>query len=71
MARFAGRPPEAELRAVPGVRELVIRGRDATGDVEGSPNPLLRTLARHDVERIVMPELDLEAAFLHLYEVPA
>jgi ABC-2 type transport system ATP-binding protein len=71
LARFAGPPPEDELRAVAGVRELVIRGRDATGDVEGSPNPLLRTLARHDVERIVMPELDLEDAFLHLYEVPA
>ena len=67
-ARFTGCPPAEELRATPGVRSLTIHGREASGDVEGSPNALISTLARHDLERVVLPEPDLEDAFLHLYE---
>jgi ABC-2 type transport system ATP-binding protein len=67
-AWFADEPPEAELRAVPGVAELEFHGREVSGVVEGSPTPLLEVLGRHPLEHVLMPEPDLEQAFLRLYE---
>lgn len=67
-AWFAGEPPVDELRALPGVGELEVRGREVSGIVEGRPGPLLAVLGRHDVEHLLLPEPDLEQAFLRLYD---
>jgi ABC-2 type transport system ATP-binding protein len=67
-AWFGADAPEAELRSATGVTDLVVRGREATGMVEGAPGALLAVLARHPVDHLLMPEPDLEDAFLRLYE---
>jgi ABC-2 type transport system ATP-binding protein len=66
---FSGPPPEAELRAVGGVQVLDVRGGEISGVIEGSPDPLLAVLARHPVDHLLLPEPDLEQAFLRYYEV--
>lgn len=69
--RFATAAPVIELRDVIGVTVLSSTGPEVSGTVEGSPDPLLEVLARHHVEHLLLPEPDLEAAFLHLYEDPS
>jgi ABC-2 type transport system ATP-binding protein len=64
---FSGPAPEEELRGLPGVTGLAVRGREAQGLIEGSPDPLLAVLARHAVDHLLMPEADLEEAFLRYY----
>lgn len=64
---FRDTPPVGELRAVPGVRDLVVAGGEVRGSVEGGLRELLGVLAAHPVERLLMPEPDLEQAFLSLY----
>jgi ABC-2 type transport system ATP-binding protein len=66
-AWFDGAPPETELRAVPGVTSLEVRGNEVAGVLEGRPDGLLGVLARHPVTHLLMPEPDLEDAFLQLY----
>ena len=39
--------------------------------VDGSPSALLGVLARHPVDHLLMPEPDLEDAFLAYYESAA
>ena len=53
---------------MPGVADVEVRGREISGVIEGRPAPLLAALARHDVEHVLLPEPDLEDAFLRLYE---
>jgi ABC-2 type transport system ATP-binding protein len=65
---FAGPAPAEELRRAPGVRDVEIRGTEARGVVEGDPGPLLALLARHRLTHVVLPEPDLEQAFLRFYE---
>ena len=55
-------------RAVPGVSDLVVRGREVSGVVEGPPAALLAVFGRVPVEHLHWPEPDLEEAFLRLYE---
>jgi hypothetical protein len=57
-----------ELRATSGVYDLDLHGQEVSGVVDGPPGPLLEVLARHPVEHLLMPEPDLEQAFLRLYE---
>jgi ABC-2 type transport system ATP-binding protein len=64
--RFAGAVPVAELD-LPGVELLESEGGRAVLRVAGEPNPLLRVLARHEIEDLVFPEPSLEETFLHLY----
>jgi ABC-2 type transport system ATP-binding protein len=66
--RFGVDAPLAELRAAPGVDVTAVEGREVEGTIAGSPEPLLAVLVRHPVEHLLLPEADLEAAFLHLYE---
>lgn len=66
---FGGPVPAEELRAAPGVHDVEIQGSEVRGAVEGSPSALLSVLARHDVDHLLMPEPDLEDAFLSFYEV--
>jgi ABC-2 type transport system ATP-binding protein len=65
---FAGPVPRVALARISGVRDLEVRGKEARGIVTGSPDALLRELARHRVSHMVMPEPDLEEAFLSYYE---
>jgi ABC-2 type transport system ATP-binding protein len=65
---FAGPAPDDELRQLSCVRDLQIRDREVRGVVEGDPNPLIGLLARHPVSHVVMPEPELEQAFLRYYE---
>jgi ABC-2 type transport system ATP-binding protein len=66
---FAGDAvPLDEVLAAGGVGDVAVHGRVLSGVVEGAPNALLGVLARHDVEHLVMPEPDLEHAFLQYYE---
>ena len=65
---FEDPAPELALRALSSLGSLEIRDREATGVVEGSPDELLALLAAHRVQHLLMPEPDLETAFLRLYE---
>jgi ABC-2 type transport system ATP-binding protein len=67
---FESDAPGSELSAVPGVTELTVQGTQATGVIEGSPDDLLRVLARHAVAHVLFPEPDLEDAFLRFFEDP-
>ena len=67
-AWFAGTAPEAALRAVPSVRGLeILHGTEARGTIEGDPGEFLAVLAAHQVTHLLMPEPDLEHAFLDYY----
>ena len=69
VATFVGTPPTGELetdfRASVDVR---VRGREVSGFIEGSPNPLLAVLAKYPLEHLLLPEPDLEDAFLRFYQ---
>jgi ABC-2 type transport system ATP-binding protein len=65
---FAGPPPDQELRATEGVAVVDVRGSEVSGLIEGSPSPFLAVLARHPVQHVLLPEPDLEQAFLPYYE---
>jgi ABC-2 type transport system ATP-binding protein len=67
-AWFDGPVPEDELRRTSGVTDVAVRGPEVRGVVEGSPSPLLRVLSEHPVAHLLMPEPDLEDAFLGYYE---
>ncbi|MET0728104.1 MAG: ABC transporter ATP-binding protein [Acidimicrobiales bacterium] len=70
-AWFAGAPPVGALRSVAGVSELEVRGSEVSGVIEGPPGPLLAVLVAHPVEHLLLPEPDLEQAFLRFYEADA
>jgi ABC-2 type transport system ATP-binding protein len=65
--RFASAPPRAELVAVPGVLETVVEGNVARLRLEGSPDALVKALARHEVVDLTSHEPDLEDVFLSYY----
>jgi ABC-2 type transport system ATP-binding protein len=65
--RFAGPAPREELERVPGVRELSVNGSTARLRLEGTPDPLVKALARHEVLDLVSHEPDLEDVFLSFY----
>jgi ABC-2 type transport system ATP-binding protein len=65
--RFRGAPPPG-IAQTPGVIGCEVAGSDAALRLHGDVNPLLRLLAQHEVERLVMPEPQLEDIFLHYFE---
>ncbi len=65
---FADEAPVEALRAVPGVHDVVVRGREVSGVLDGSPDALVALLAGHRLDHLLLPEPDLESAFLSLYE---
>lgn len=65
--RFGGPVPAAELEAVPGVREATVDGDVARLRLEGSPDALVKTLARHEILDLTSREPDLEDVFLSYY----
>jgi ABC-2 type transport system ATP-binding protein len=60
-------PPAEELRAVPGVREVTVEGAHALVAYEGSADPLVKALARHEVRAMRPRDDDLEQIFLRYY----
>jgi ABC-2 type transport system ATP-binding protein len=65
---FDGDAPADDLLTVPSVRNLeVLHGNEARGFIEGEPGSFLAVLARHPVVHVLLPEPDLESAFLDYY----
>ncbi len=65
--RFKGPAPQGALAAVPGVQELDVEGNLARLQIEGSPDALVKELARHELEDLTSHEPDLEEVFLSYY----
>ena len=65
---FTGEPPVAELAAADGVSDVAPRGQEVRGVIEGTPEALLKVLAGHEVDHLLLPEPELEDAFLRFYE---
>ena len=65
---FAGPAPAAALEGLPGLADPEIEGRRFTATLVGPIGPLLRVLADHEVDSILVEEPDLEEAVLDLYE---
>jgi ABC-2 type transport system ATP-binding protein len=64
---FAEDVDEAEIRAIPGLEDLVVEGRRWSATLSGPVDPVLAVLARHPVASLVLEEPNLEDAFLELY----
>jgi ABC-2 type transport system ATP-binding protein len=64
---FADAVPAERLRAVPGLEQLVVEDRRASGMLRGSFEPLMAALAGHRVTRLASREPTLEEIFLSYY----
>ncbi len=67
--RFDEEPPEAQLRAVEGIRDLAVAGTAVRCTVVGPIDPLLKELARHHVIDLASEKPSLEEVFLTFYGV--
>jgi beta-exotoxin I transport system ATP-binding protein len=68
---FAELPPPGAFAEVPGVLEVGRHGSVVRLTLEGSADPLVKALARYDVDALDSHEADLEDVFLELYRRPA
>jgi ABC-2 type transport system ATP-binding protein len=68
---FAEAPPPGAFDAVQGVREVARHGPVVRLTLEGPADPLVKALARFDVQGLDSHEADLEDVFLELYRRPA
>jgi ABC-2 type transport system ATP-binding protein len=68
-ATYAGAPPD--LEGVPGVKDLFVHDGAIRLHVTGSPDPLLKALARAEVTAIQMREPTLEELFHAYYDESA
>ena len=65
---FAGSAPSPdELRALPGVRDVTHAGLHLVVAFEGSADPVVKALARHEVRSIRSRDDELEEIFLRYY----
>ena len=64
---FGEAPPVGTFDALQGVREVGRNGRVVHLTLEGSADPLVKTLARFEVHALDSHEADLEDVFLELY----
>ena len=67
----ADAPGPDELRALPGVREVAPHGSHMVVTYEGSADPLVKAVARHEVRSLHSRDDELEAIFLQYYRGPA
>lgn len=65
---FASEPPVAELKQLRGVQVAAHDEHRMTIHFKGELPPLLAALARHDVVRLEVRQLDLEELFMHFYK---
>lgn len=68
--RFASAPPVDAFRDLPGVTGLELHDRVLRCRVRGSIDPLLKALARHEVESLSAHDVDLEDVFMTYYGAP-
>ena len=68
---FATAPPAKAFADVPGVHEVERRGPVVRLTLEGSADPLVKALARFEVDALDSHEADLEDVFLEQYRSPA
>jgi len=61
------RPEVEELRSLPGVRDARFEGPHLVVAFEGSADPLVKAIAKHEVRSIRSQEDDLEQIFLQYY----
>jgi beta-exotoxin I transport system ATP-binding protein len=59
-----------ELASIPGVSDVTRSNGSYRLSVSGSMNALIKTLSRHEVNRLLVEEAPLEEVFLKFYEVP-
>ena len=64
--RFRGAPP-GDLASTPGVQSAAISERSAEMMIRGDVNPLMRRLAKEEIEDLVFPEPELEDIFMSYY----
>ncbi|HYI46462.1 MAG TPA: ABC transporter ATP-binding protein [Actinomycetota bacterium] len=69
--KFAGGVPAEDWSGIAGVVESHSIGNVAHFTVEGSVDPLLKAIARHEVVDVISHEPDLEETFLSYYSEPA
>ena len=65
-----GDPPALsaeEFEALPGVSEVTVSGPIMRCTVDGSLDPLIKAIARHEVVDMLSAEPDLEETFLSFY----
>jgi ABC-2 type transport system ATP-binding protein len=60
-------PPVAELRALPGVRDVSMEGTRLVVSFEGSADPLIKAIAAYEVRSVRSRDADLEEIFLRYY----
>lgn len=65
--RFAGPVPEEAFSVLPGLRDVRVEGSWLTATVLGSPDPLIKALARYEVQDLTVEEPDLEELVLAYY----
>ena len=66
-ARIADDFTAEEFQSVPGVAAVSVSGDAVTFDVIGSPDAVVKTLARHSVTKLFTHESALEDVFLAYY----
>ncbi|MDH3706091.1 MAG: ABC transporter ATP-binding protein [Acidimicrobiia bacterium] len=66
-ARLTGLPAAAAFEAIAGVSDVAVDGDTVHLRLSGSPDALLKKLARHEVVDLVVAPVDLDEAFLHYY----
>jgi len=67
LVRFRREAPP-DLATVPGVARAEAAGREASLWIRGDANPILRRIAREDLDHFVFPEPELEDIFLTYYK---
>jgi ABC-2 type transport system ATP-binding protein len=67
---FAGEPPVARLRAVPGLEGLAVQDHRVTGMLRGDIEPLLQAITGEHVVDLQSREPSLEEIFLSYYSTP-
>jgi ABC-2 type transport system ATP-binding protein len=65
--RLAQPVPASEFEAIPGVRDVVVTGGHVRFTVTGPLDPVIKALARFEVEDLVSHEPSLEDVFLAFY----
>jgi ABC-2 type transport system ATP-binding protein len=60
-------PPVEEIRALPGVKDASVTGSHLVAAFEGSADPLIKAVAKHEVRSVRSRDDDLEEIFLRFY----
>jgi ABC-2 type transport system ATP-binding protein len=64
---FAGDLPAADLRSLPGVRDVTTEGQHLVVSFEGTADALIKAISRYEVRAVRSRDADLEEIFLRYY----